>query len=57
MVTELRKIEENKRESSNIGMEGDMLIISEYTSTFFSQQVKARIAVIISPILGVNKVH
>ena len=29
------------RESSNIGIEADMLIISEFTSTSFSQQVKA----------------
>ena len=34
-----RKIEENKRESRNIGFEADMLIISNSVTTSFSPQV------------------
>ena len=41
--TQPRKIEENKRESSNIGIEADTLIISKFPSTSFSRQVKARV--------------
>lgn len=35
-------------ESSKIGIEADMLIISKFPSTSFSEQVKERIAVFIS---------
>ena len=56
LVKQWEKIEENKRKSSNVGIETDMLVVSEFTSTSFLQHAKAWIAAVISSTFCVNKV-